>query len=86
MKQLLILICFITLFSCTENTRARAFGGTTTVDLPKGYKLVNVTWKETDLWYLTTLMDSTDKPRTYNFDESSTYGMMEGRVIFKESK
>lgn len=43
----------LSLFSCTDNQRARQFGGTETVDIPKGRIVVNCTWKRDDLWLLT---------------------------------
>jgi len=69
---------------CTANERARNFGGTQTIDLPAGKKLVNATWKETNLWYLLRPMQNGESPDTLNFIESSAYGMMNGAVIFIE--
>ena len=69
---------------------AKNYGGTMTIDLPKGQKLVNATWKgESDLWYLTKPMLPTDSAETYTFHQEkgsaiSIYG--NGQVIFKESK
>ena len=74
------------LFSCTENQRARQFGGTITIELPPGEKLVMATWKETDLFYLTEPMDSNYVPKTKTFREDSSWGVMESTVIFKERK
>ena len=42
--------------SCTENARVKTFGGTGVINLPAGQKLVNITWKETQVWYLTRKM------------------------------
>ena len=86
MKQLLILLCVIGLFSCTQNQMARQFGGEITIDLPQGNKLVNATWKQNNLWYLTTKMDTNDVPEISYFTEQSSFGIVEGVVIFKESK
>ncbi len=95
MKKLLILtmVVLAVLFlatSCTSNQRARAWGGTETVDLPKGEKLINVTWKgekgAADLWFLTEPMDSSYVPKKKYFRESSGYGIYNGTVIFVESK
>jgi uncharacterized lipoprotein YehR (DUF1307 family) len=83
---LAIMVLAFALTSCTENERAKQFGGTATVNLPQGQKLVNVTWKEDEIWYLTRSMNSTDTAETYTFQEESSYGMMEGTVILKESK
>lgn len=71
------------LYGCTENTRARVYGGTQTIELEPGKRLVNVTWKEgSDLWILTKV--DTTKPTTYQFQEKSNMGVWEGKVIIKE--
>ena len=80
----------LALASCTDNQRAKNYGGTYTIDLPKGEKLVNVTWKgESDIWYLTRPMTATDSAVTYTFRQDkgaliTIYG--NGQVILKESK
>lgn len=74
------------IWGCTSNTRAKTFGGSTTVNLPAGQKLVNATWKESDLWYLTEPMDSTYVPQLKIFKEQSSFGVWEGTVKFQESK
>lgn len=91
MKKKLLIVALVagllpTLFSCTENQRARQFGGTITIELPLGEKLVMATWKETDLFYLTEPMDSNYVPKTKTFREDSSWGVMESTVIFKERK
>ena len=86
-KVLLCLIALIALLtSCTENQRARTFGGTLTIELPAGEKLVMATWKETDLFYLSEPMDSDYVPKTKIFKEDSSWGVMESTVVFKERK
>lgn len=84
-KILFILITVFCLISCDQYI-SRNFGGTTTIKLEKGQKLVEATWKESDLWYLVEPMDSDYIPKTKEFIESSTVGVMEGKVIFIESK
>ena len=82
----LVAVLLSTLFSCTENSRARQFGGTMIVDLPKGEKLLMVTRKEDNLFYLTEPMDSVYTPKTKTFKEKSSFSIMEATVIFRESK
>ena len=82
----LVAVLLSTLFSCTENSRARQFGGTMIVDLPKGEKLLMVTWKEDNLFYLTEPMDSVYTPKTKTFKEKSSFSIMEATIIFRESK
>jgi hypothetical protein len=85
-KVLAIALVAITLASCTENSRVKSWGGEGTINLPKGQKLVTITWKETQVWYLTRPMDSTDKAETYKFQEESSFGVMEGTYNIVESK
>lgn len=80
--MIIILLAVITLgmfSSCTENVRARAWGGTQDITLPSGQRVVNVTWKEANLWILTRT-DTTVKPSTYIFAEKSNFGMWEGQI------
>jgi len=87
MKKLSIIALSVILFtSCTQNEIAKNYGGKLTVEIPKGQKLVNVTWKEDEVWYLTRPMDSTDKAETFTFQEKSSFGVWEGTITLKESK
>lgn len=87
-KKLSVLLIVIALSTvgCTENQRAKSFGGTATVILPAGRKLVNTTWKNADLWYLTRPMRADEKAESYEFNENSEFGFAEGKVIFVEQK
>lgn len=83
MRRLWIVI-LVLLAGCTENTRARTFGGTATKDLEPGRKLVNVTWKETDMWIVTRAWRPGDAVEQYLFEEDSSFGLIEGTVIIQE--
>jgi hypothetical protein len=72
--------------SCTENARVKRFGGTGNINLPRGQKLITVTWKETQVWYLTRPMRDDETPETYSFQEESNWGMIEGTYLIHESK
>lgn len=74
------------LAGCTQQQRAKKFGGNATIDLSKGKKLINVTWKDDNIWYLTRPMNESDKEETYEFTESSNYGIAEGKVTIREHK
>ena len=83
---LFIVFLIIILFTgCTENQRARNFGGTSTVNLPKSTKLINATWKADALWYLYRPMQLNESPETITFKEDSSFGVFQGEVIFIES-
>ena len=81
MKRILIIASVAVAFlaSCTDNQRARQFGGTETVDIPEGRILVNCTWKEEDLWILT---KDTSTGEMF-FNEKSSFGVLEGEINFK---
>jgi hypothetical protein len=87
MKKVFLAIGVIAMLgSCTENNRVKNWGGEGTIKLPKGRKLVNVTWKNTQVWYLTRPMSSSDVAETYQFQEESSWGVMEGTYIIVETK
>jgi hypothetical protein len=89
MKSLIFILAVfftLTMTGCTENSRVKSWGGEGTINLPKGRKLVNVTWKETQIWYLTRPMNSTDVAETYQFHEESSWGMVEGTYNIVETK
>jgi len=79
MKKLILLAIVALLGSCTENQRARRFGGKFEVNLPQNQVFKNATWKETSLWVL-----SEDTVRDIHiFREYSSLGIFEGEIIIK---
>ncbi len=85
-KLLLTLSTIVLLTSCTQNSRAKNWGGSATIDLPKGKKLVTITWKESQMWYLTRDIRKDEQVETYTFSEESAWGLIEGTVIIQENK
>lgn len=85
-KVILFLFGLVLITSCTENQQAKQWGGTASITLPKNRKLVSATWKDANLWYLTRPMNKNEKAETYYFHEESSFGMMEGTYVIKESK
>ena len=86
-KAFFAILAIAALSSCTDNERVKNFGGTATFEVPYNQKLVNVTWKENELWVLTkqrTYADSTYN--TYNFSEKSSWGVMEGTYTIIEKR
>ena len=83
-KFLCVLFVFVAV-GCTQNSRARSWGGTAKQNLPAGQKLVTVTWKAADMWILTRPMRAEEIAETYTFNESSEYGMVQGTVVIVES-
>ena len=80
-----LVVLMLGLGACTEQERARRFGGTAEVELKPGEKLVNATWKTDALWFLTRPMEPGEKPTEYVFRESSAWGIAEGAVIIRET-
>lgn len=84
-KILFVLFAVFGLMSCDQYV-SRKLGGTTKIKLEPGEKLVEATWKQSDLWYLVEPMDSDYVPKTKVFKESSMYGVLEGQVVFIETR
>jgi hypothetical protein len=74
------IICIGLLFaSCTDNQMARSFGGTEKIKIRKHEIILNVTWKEDNMWVCT----KDTITNTVYFREKSSFGKLEGSVIFK---
>ncbi len=84
-KQILFtLIASCLLLGCTENQRAKNFGGSATVNLKPGQKVVSASFKGEDLWILTRKSKSSETPETYELVEDSSFGFLQGKVIINE--
>lgn len=86
MKKLLFVLLTICLFTSCEQLISRKYGGNVTINLEPGERLVEATWKESNLWYLVEPMDSNYEPKVKVFKERSMYGVLEGSVTFVENK
>lgn len=84
-RTILALVLIATLASC-QNIMARHYGGSETIDIPNGDKLVNVTWEGQDLWYLTRKMNPKDSAESYELHEQSNYGVLQGTITLIEHK
>lgn len=85
-KLILIVVALICMCSCTEQIRTRQFGGKMEIRLPAGQELMEATWKDDDLFYLTRPMTPDYVPVTKTFQESSSWGVMESTVYFIETR
>jgi len=79
-----LLVIILTMCSCTENQRAKSFGGTATVDLPPNTKFVGATWKEEQLWYVYRPSRPGESPEKVTMQEQASFGFIQGVVIFQE--
>ena len=80
-----VMLALVMLTSC-ENLVTRNLGGSQTINLEKGQKLVEITFKDNDLWILTEPMDSDYVPKTKTFYEDSNLGVMEGKITIVEQR
>ena len=86
-KRILSIIAVgLLMVSCTQNERVKSWGGEGTINLPKGRKLITATWKGDHIWYLTRQMKSDDVAETYQFQEESSWGVVEGTFNIIEEK
>lgn len=85
-KYVFLLFALVAMCSCTQNQMARKYGGKMTIELPKGEKLINATWKEANLFYLTEPMEEGYVPKSKKFRESSNFGVWESEITFVESR
>lgn len=89
MKKIYLLLSLLTILSfsnCTEQERARKFGGKIEIEVPAGYKVTSATWKDAELFYFLEQMEEGYVPKDKKFVESSSYGFWESEVLFKEKR
>ena len=79
-----LITTLLLLSSCTSNERTRLYGGTQAMTLPPCTKLVNITWKEANLWYLTRRMRPDETPEFWTFDETSSFGVLNATITIQE--
>lgn len=89
MKKIYLFLSLLTILSfssCTEQFRVREFGGKMDIEVPAGYKVTSATWKEAELFYFLEPMEEGYVPKNKKFVESSSYGILESEVTFKEKR
>jgi hypothetical protein len=84
MPKYLLLAALLLTVGCTQNQRAKSFGGSMVVDLPPGQALKFATWKETSLWYATEPRKAGVAPVEVVMREDSDLGIVQGAVTFRE--
>lgn len=69
------------------NFVTKSYGGRSYLVLPGGQKLVTMTWKKDSMWILTrTARPGEFVGDEYQFQEKSTWGLIEGTVYVKEAQ
>ena len=79
-KLTIAAITLLALVSCTDNQRARSFGGTETVKLEPNEKFINITWKQDNLWLI--VQDTVTG--NYYAREKSNFGVLQGKVVIQK--
>lgn len=79
-KLTMVAITLLALVSCTDNKRARNFGGTETIKIEPQEKFINITWKQDNLWVI--VQDTITG--TIYAKEKSSFGIMQGKVIIQK--
>ena len=80
-KLTMVAITLLALVSCTDNQRARSFGGTETVKLEPNEKFINITWKQDNLWII--VQDTVTG--NYYAREKSNFGVLQGKVVIEKA-
>lgn len=81
-KLLIIISALAVLTACTKNERTRNFGGDETIKIAANEKLVNITWKENDIWIIT--QDTITG--NYYAKEKSAWGLLQGKITIIKDK
>ena len=82
---ILMVVIITAVTGCTDNQRVK-MGGSATVNIEPGQKVLSCTWKEgTDLWYLTRPFEKGEQPTTLQFQQKSSLGIRNGTLYLKES-
>jgi hypothetical protein len=78
MKKLFIVsLVLLSLSSCTDNQRARKWGGIEDIKLDPDEKFINISWQGDNLWVIT----QDTATGVYYAREKSSLGMMEGKLV-----
>ncbi len=82
-RTILILTSTIAILTgCTENQRAKKFGGTENIDLPDNCKFISASWRQDNLWICYT---DTITNLSY-IKEKSNWGLLEGTIVIRPVK
>lgn len=76
----MVAITLLAFISCTNNQRARSFGGTETIKIEPQEKFINITWKQDNLWVIVQDIIT----GTIYAKEKSSFGIMQGKVIIQK--
>jgi len=85
LKSILVFSLFF--MSCTSQQRAKTLGGNVTIEVPCDHQVFDVTWKEPNsIWFAYQPVTGSWIPVRKIFQESSSFGVLEGKVTFIERR
>ena len=88
MKKFILLIIVISILivmgGCSQYA-TKHYGGHMKIELPVNTKLEQITWKDSELWYLTRPMRDDEEAEVHTFQESVDIGF-EGKITITERK
>ena len=85
MKQFLVIILFALLSLSCERLNDY-FHSRETINLPPGKKLVHVSWKSGDLYYLIREMRPEEVPETYTFSKEGNFENLDNTYLIIECR
>lgn len=65
---------------------AKKVGGSANIELPPKSKLVLLTWKGDSLWVLSRPFREGEKAETYTYQEDSKWGLIEAKIVIRETE
>ena len=68
-----------------DNWMAKHWGGTLELHAEPGTKVINVTWKNEDIWVVTRPMRDDEHAEVVTFREYSRTGILSGKVVVHET-
>lgn len=77
-----IALATLSTVACTDNTRARVWGGTEELEMSPNEVFIGAAWKEGSLWIET--IDTLTN--TGYIREKSAWGALEGQIVIKPAK
>jgi hypothetical protein len=63
---------------------AKSWGGSYSVNLDPGERLITAEWHGDEIWHLTRPLEEGEHPRVYFFKEKSRWGIIQGKVTINE--
>ena len=83
---LTLAICLVAFSGCTKQQKVRLFGGTEVIQVELGKRVIMATWEGDDLFYMVEPMPENYTPQDKELIESASFGVLESKIIFHETR